>query len=89
MLHRDRVRARVVRYDKRPPRRPHARDPRAPPAPIIGRLLHENGIWLVAPEDKRYGQDIMIPERDANATGPGGGGRADRAALDVRSRSAA
>jgi ribonuclease R len=28
-------------------------------APIIGRLLHESGIWLVAPEDKRYGQDIM------------------------------
>ena len=34
-------------------------------APIIGRLLHESGIWLVAPEDKRYGQDILIPK---NAT---------------------
>src|SRR5205085_12464126 len=29
---------------------------------IIGRLLHESGIWLVAPEDKRYGQDILIPK---------------------------
>ena len=44
---------------------PRARDPRdleRRKAPIIGRLLHESGIWLVAPEDKRYGQDIMIPE---------------------------
>jgi len=32
---------------------------------IIGRLLHENGMWLVAPEDRRYGQDILIPK---NAT---------------------
>ena len=38
-------------------------------APIIGRLLHESGIWLVAPEDKRYGQDIMVPKNAiANAT---------------------
>lgn len=29
---------------------------------IIGRLLQENGVWLVAPEDNRYGQDILIPE---------------------------
>lgn len=29
---------------------------------IIGRLLQENGVWLVAPEDKRYSQDILIPE---------------------------
>ena len=31
-------------------------------APIIGRLLHESGVWLVAPEDKRYGQDILVPK---------------------------
>ncbi|NML85324.1 ribonuclease R, partial [Polaromonas sp.] len=30
--------------------------------PIIGRLLHESGVWLVAPEDKRYGQDVLIPK---------------------------
>jgi ribonuclease R len=29
--------------------------------------LHEGGIWLVAPEDKRYGQDVLIPK---GATGP-------------------
>jgi ribonuclease R len=29
--------------------------------------LHEGGVWLVAPEDKRYGQDVLIPK---GATGP-------------------
>jgi ribonuclease R len=63
VLHRDRVRARIVRYDRKG--RPEGRvvdilERRK--APIIGRLLHEAGIWLVAPEDKRYGQDIMVPK---------------------------
>jgi ribonuclease R len=66
VLHRDRVRVRVIRYDRRG--RPEGRvveiiERRK--APIIGRLLHENGMWLVAPEDKRYGQDILVPK---NAT---------------------
>ena len=66
VLHRDRVRVRIVRYDRKG--RPEGRvldiiDRRK--APIIGRLLHEAGIWLVAPEDRRYGQDIMVPK---NAT---------------------
>ena len=66
MLHRDRVRVRVVRYDRKG--RPEGRvldilERRK--TPIIGRLLHESGIWLVAPEDRRYGQDILIPK---NAT---------------------
>jgi ribonuclease R len=63
VLHRDRVRVRVVRYDRKG--RPEGRvldivERRR--TPIIGRLLHENGIWLVAPEDRRYGQDILIPK---------------------------
>ena len=66
VLHRDRVRVRIVRYDRKG--RPEGRvldilERRK--APIIGRLLHEGGAWLVAPEDKRYGQDILIPK---NAT---------------------
>jgi ribonuclease R len=66
VLHRDRVRVRVVRQDRRG--RPEGRvleilERRK--SPIIGRLLHEGGLWLVAPEDKRYGQDILIPK---NAT---------------------
>lgn len=70
VLHRDRVRARIVRYDRKG--RPEGRileilERRK--SPIIGRLLHESGIWLVAPEDKRYGQDIMVPKNAiANAT---------------------
>ena len=67
VLHRDRIRARVVRYDRKG--RPEGRvidivERRK--SPIIGRLLHENGVWLVAPEDRRYGQDILIP-RNATA----------------------
>lgn len=27
---------------------------------IIGRLLNENGAWIVVPEDKRIGQDILL-----------------------------
>jgi ribonuclease R len=70
VLHRDRVRVRVVRYDRKG--RPEGRvldilERRR--APIIGRLLHESGVWLVAPEDRRYGQDILIPKNaTANAT---------------------
>jgi ribonuclease R len=63
VLHKDRVRVRVLRYDRKG--RPEGRvldilERRK--APIIGRLLHENGQWLVAPEDSRYGQDILIPK---------------------------
>ena len=66
VLHRDRVRVRIVRYDRRGRPEGHVIDIlERRNAPIIGRLLHENGIWLVAPEDKRYAQDILIPK---NAT---------------------
>lgn len=27
---------------------------------VIGRLLNEDGIWLIAPEDKRIGQDVLV-----------------------------
>ena len=63
VLHRDRVRVRVIRMDRRG--RPEGRvveilERRR--SPIIGRLLNESGVWLVAPEDKRFGQDILIPK---------------------------
>ncbi|MBY0469086.1 MAG: ribonuclease R, partial [Burkholderiaceae bacterium] len=70
VLHRDRVKARIVRFDRKG--RPEGRVLEIierKKAPIIGRLLHESGVWLVAPEDKRYGQDILIPKNAvANAT---------------------
>ncbi|MFC4788850.1 MULTISPECIES: ribonuclease R [Giesbergeria] len=67
VLHQDRVRVRVVRQDRRG--RPEGRVVEIierPARPLIGRLLQESGVWLVAPEDKRYGQDVLIP---ANALG--------------------
>ena len=63
VLHRDRVKVRIVRQDRRG--RPEGRVleiAQRPPHPIIGRLLNEGGIWLVAPEDKRYGQDVLVPK---------------------------
>jgi ribonuclease R len=63
VLHRDRVKARIVRFDRKG--RPEGRVLEIierKKSPIIGRLLHESGVWLVAPEDKRYGQDILIPK---------------------------
>ena len=70
VLHRDRVKARIVRLDRKG--RPEGRILEIlerKRAPIIGRLLNESGVWLVAPEDKRYGQDILVPKNaTANAT---------------------
>ena len=73
VMHRDRVRVRVIRIDRKG--RPEGRvldivERRN--APIIGRLLHEAGHWLVAPEDRRYGQDILIPK---NAIGSANAGQ--------------
>jgi ribonuclease R len=62
VLHQDSVRARVVAIDRRG--RPEAQVvdiiERAK-SPIIGKLVIEHGVALVAPEDKRYGQDILLP----------------------------
>jgi ribonuclease R len=66
VLHGDRVKARVVRFDRRG--RPEGRVLEIlerKKVPIIGRLLQESGVWLVAPEDKRFSQDVLIPK---NAT---------------------
>jgi ribonuclease R len=67
VLHGDRVKARVIGHDKRG--RPEGRVIEIierPKQNIIGRLLQESGVWLMAPEDKRYGQDVLIPK---SATG--------------------
>jgi ribonuclease R len=72
VLHRDRVKVRVVRHDRKG--RPEGRVTEIierPPQPIIGRLLQESGVWLVAPEDKRYGQDVLIPKNGTGNAKPG------------------
>ncbi|MCX2862667.1 ribonuclease R [Paucibacter sp. PLA-PC-4] len=69
VMHGDRLRVRIVRMDKRG--RPEGRVLEIlerKKRPIIGRLLLESGIWIVAPEDRRMGQDILIPKNGiANA----------------------
>ena len=72
VLHKDRVKARVVRQDRRG--RPEGRVTEIierSATPIIGRLLQEGGVWLVAPEDKRYGQDVLIPKGATGSAKPG------------------
>jgi len=72
VLHKDRVKVRVVRLDRKG--RPEGRVVEIlerPEQPIIGRLLQESGIWLVAPEDKRYGQDVLIPKGATGSAKPG------------------
>jgi ribonuclease R len=72
VLHKDQVRVRIARQDRKG--RPEGRVleiVERPAHPIIGRLLHESGIWIVAPEDKRYGQDVMIPKSATGAGKPG------------------
>ena len=72
VLHKDRVMARIVRLDRKG--RPEGRVTEIierSNAPIIGRLLQEGGVWLVAPEDKRYGQDVLIPKGATGSAKPG------------------
>lgn len=72
VLHKDRVMVRVVRSDRKG--RPEGRVLEIierPNQPIIGRLLQESGIWIVVPEDKRYGQDVLIPKAATGAAKPG------------------
>jgi ribonuclease R len=63
VLHKDRVKVQIIRSDRKG--RPEGRVVEITERSnhvIIGRLLQESGYWIVAPEDKRYGQDIMIPK---------------------------
>lgn len=61
VLHGDRVQARIVGTDRRG--RPEAsilEVVERANTHVIGRLLNENGVWIVVPEDKRIGQDILL-----------------------------
>ena len=63
VLHKDHVKVSIVRQDRRG--RPEGRVTEIlarSDQPIIGRLLFESGIWIMAPEDKRFGQDVLIPK---------------------------
>ena len=72
VMHRDRVKVRVVRFDRKG--RPEGlvlEIVERRKTPIIGRLLHEGGAWLVAPEDRRFGRDILIPAKATASAEPG------------------
>ncbi|MES2742437.1 MAG: ribonuclease R [Pseudomonadota bacterium] len=61
VLHGDRVLARVVGVDRRGrPEGTIVEVVSRANSHIIGRLLNENGTWVVAPEDQRIGTDILV-----------------------------
>ncbi|MDB5839805.1 MAG: rnr [Herminiimonas sp.] len=61
VLHGDRVQARLVGTDRRGrPEGTIVEVVARANTHVIGRLLNENGVWIVVPEDKRIGQDILL-----------------------------
>jgi len=61
VLHGDRVQIRITGTDRRGrPEGTIVEVLERANTHVIGRLLNENGVWIVAPEDKRIGQDILL-----------------------------
>jgi ribonuclease R len=61
VLHGDRVQIRIIGTDRRGrPEGTIVEVVERANTHVIGRLLNENGAWVVAPEDKRIGQDILL-----------------------------
>jgi len=61
VLHGDRVRVRVVGADRRGrPEGTIVEVVSRANTHVIGRLLNETGIWVIAPEDRRINQDIIV-----------------------------
>ena len=61
VLHGDRVQARITGTDRRGrPEGTIVEVVARANTHVIGRLLNENGVWVVVPEDKRIGQDILL-----------------------------
>lgn len=70
VLHGDHVRVRIIGTDRRGrPEGSIVEVVERANTHVIGRLLNENGTWIVAPEDKRIGQDIILegPPGEAKA----------------------
>ncbi|MDO9217915.1 MAG: VacB/RNase II family 3'-5' exoribonuclease, partial [Lacisediminimonas sp.] len=68
VLHGDRVQARITGTDRRGRAEGTIVEvTERANTHIIGRLINENGVWLVAPEDKRLGQDIIVQGAPGNA----------------------
>ncbi len=68
VLHGDRVLARVTGTDRRGrPEGTIVEVVTRANSHIIGRLINESGTWVVAPEDKRISQDILVSGTTAKA----------------------
>lgn len=68
VLHGDRVQARIIGTDRRGrPEGTIVEVVARANTHVIGRLLNENGVWVIAPEDQRIGQDIMLSGSPGNA----------------------
>jgi ribonuclease R len=61
VLHGDRVQARIVGTDRRGrPEGTIVEVVTRANTHVIGRLINENGAWIIVPEDKRISQDILL-----------------------------
>ena len=61
VLHGDQVRVRMVGHDRRGRAEGTIVEVvKRANTHVIGRLLNENGVWLLAPEDRRINQDILV-----------------------------
>jgi len=61
VLHGDRVMAKIVGMDRRGRSEATIVEVvQRANTHIIGRLLNDNGTWIVAPEDQRIGQDVLV-----------------------------
>ncbi|MET0265948.1 MAG: ribonuclease R [Duganella sp.] len=61
VLHGDRVMAKVVGVDRRGRKEGTIVEvTQRANTHIIGRLISENGVWVVAPEDQRIAQDVLV-----------------------------
>ncbi len=68
VLHGDRVQIRLTGTDRRGrPEGTNVEVTARANTHIIGRLLNENGVWIVAPEDNRISQDILVSGSPSNA----------------------
>ncbi|WP_216797054.1 ribonuclease R [Candidatus Vallotia tarda] len=65
VMHNDRVLARVISHNRRGRPEAHIIEvTKRRDIKIIGRLLCENSIWIVSPEDKRINHNILVTQID-------------------------
>ncbi|MGI4984708.1 MAG: ribonuclease R family protein, partial [Janthinobacterium lividum] len=67
VMHGDKVLARITGQDRRGRPEGHVVEiTERAVTRVIGRLIQENGAYVVAPEDKRIGHDVLIPANALN-----------------------